>query len=295
MSGAAPKIWFTDFDGTIKPLDGPVSREDCLALRAIGSFGGIRAVATGRSIRTFERDWTPEIEIDYLISSAGLALSKWGADGQGELLDVRMFEEEDASLVMKTALDMDIGFSFCLPPPRAHAFYYRLPESFDPPGSFLAVLGQSDREPIPWRGETGFPMGQCLLIAKPDLLRQKAELFKRAVPWITSVFPTPPSGDGTLGPEISPPGVSKGQAAERLAKSLGFTRDDAVALGNDYNDTDLLEWAGTSRISSEGPREMLESFKAMPPAGEGPIKSVLQELCPGCYEAYLEKIKGPGA
>jgi hydroxymethylpyrimidine pyrophosphatase-like HAD family hydrolase len=282
-----PKLWFTDFDGTIKPFNQKVSKEDFIALDAIGAKGGIRVVATGRSIRTFEAEWDKDLHIDYLISSAGLAVSKFGKEGHEKILESHSFTQEDSALAVKTAIDLNIGFCFCFPPPMAHAFYYKYPETFDPPPSFVAMVNQADREPTPWRGELEFALGQVLLIAEPSLLKEKAEAFKKVMPWISFVFTSSPYGDGTLWLEVYPPGISKGQSAQRLAKSLKVDSIDCVALGNDYNDTDLLSWAGISFISSTGPSDMIKSYKNMPPAGSAPVRYVLNELCPGIYDAYV--------
>ncbi|MDR2338565.1 MAG: HAD family hydrolase [Deltaproteobacteria bacterium] len=282
-----PKLWLTDFDGTIKPLGEPVAEEDQTALKAIGANGGIRVVDTGRSIRTFEYDWHPGIEIDYLISSAGLAISRFGKNGHEGMLESHSFQEKDAAQAVECAIGLRLGFVFCFPPPRTHAFYYKYPESFDAPSSFRAMVGQEDREPHPWKGERGFPLGQIILIAEPGLMRERAATFKAAMPWLSYAFTSSPYHDGTLWLEVYPPGVSKGDAAKRLAALLGLGPGDAVALGNDYNDLALLDWAGRSYLSSEGPKELQGKYGTTPPAGKGPLRHVLSELCPGCYESYL--------
>ena len=43
--------------------------------------------------------------------------------------------------------------------------------------------------------------------------------------------------------EIFPPAASKSLAAEWLRTRHGVDHDEVVAVGNDYNDRDLLEWA----------------------------------------------------
>jgi hydroxymethylpyrimidine pyrophosphatase-like HAD family hydrolase len=284
--GKTITIWFMDFDGTVKPLGKNVSPEDLDALQAIGEAGGVRAVATGRSIRTFEADWEPGFEIDYLISSAGLALSRWGKGGLVETEEIRSFSPEDAELAVKTAVGLGVGFAFCFPPPRTHAFYYQLPP-FPAPPSFHAMITQADREPHPWKGEAGFGLGQIILIGETGLVREKAEVFKKAMPWLSYAFTRSPYLDGALWLEVYPPGVSKGQAAARLSARLGFSAQEAAALGNDYNDADLLDWAGTSYISAGGPADMLPAHNKMPPAGSAPLKYVLQRELPGVYEDFL--------
>jgi Cof subfamily protein (haloacid dehalogenase superfamily) len=44
--------------------------------------------------------------------------------------------------------------------------------------------------------------------------------------------------------DLLPPGVSKGWALERLADRLGVHRRETMAIGDNWNDVDMLEWAG---------------------------------------------------
>jgi len=43
--------------------------------------------------------------------------------------------------------------------------------------------------------------------------------------------------------DLLPPGVSKGWALERLAARLGVDRRETMAIGDNWNDVDMLEWA----------------------------------------------------
>jgi Cof subfamily protein (haloacid dehalogenase superfamily) len=44
--------------------------------------------------------------------------------------------------------------------------------------------------------------------------------------------------------DLLPQGVSKGWALERLAARLGVDRQETMAIGDNWNDVDMLEWAG---------------------------------------------------
>ncbi len=46
--------------------------------------------------------------------------------------------------------------------------------------------------------------------------------------------------------DLLPPGVSKGWALERLAGRLGVDRKETMAIGDNWNDVNMLEWAGQS-------------------------------------------------
>lgn len=56
--------------------------------------------------------------------------------------------------------------------------------------------------------------------------------------------------------DLLPRGVSKGAALERLADSLGIDRFETLAIGDNWNDVDMLEWAGQSFIMGNAAREL---------------------------------------
>jgi Cof subfamily protein (haloacid dehalogenase superfamily) len=57
--------------------------------------------------------------------------------------------------------------------------------------------------------------------------------------------------------DILPPGVSKGTALERLATLKGIRREDILAIGDNYNDVTMLEFAGQPVMMGNAPRELL--------------------------------------
>jgi hydroxymethylpyrimidine pyrophosphatase-like HAD family hydrolase len=60
--------------------------------------------------------------------------------------------------------------------------------------------------------------------------------------------------------EIFPKEVSKALAAVRIAIDLGIPEQAVMAIGNDYNDTDLLKWAARSFVVNDAPEELLALF-----------------------------------
>jgi hydroxymethylpyrimidine pyrophosphatase-like HAD family hydrolase len=270
-----PPMWISDFDGTLKPTDKPVSEKDLQALDTLGSLGVTRVVATGRTIETFLEDWNPDIRIDYLISSTGLGTSVFGPEGPRELLVSHTFTEEDANKAIEAAESIGLGFFLSFPPPEAHRFYIKHPEK-DTLSCFSLRADKYDSSSSPYRGERGFPMSQVLIMGSPELMARTRSIFKEQMPHLSFVISTSPYGDGAHWLEVYPPGVSKGKAAENLAGTLGFSSKDVVALGNDYNDIDLLSFAGEAFISSEAPPDLRKLYRNIPPAGTGPLAYVLK-------------------
>ena len=57
--------------------------------------------------------------------------------------------------------------------------------------------------------------------------------------------------------DVLPPGVSKGSALERLAQRQGVPREHILAIGDNYNDVTMLEFAGHPVLMGNAPRDLL--------------------------------------
>lgn len=56
--------------------------------------------------------------------------------------------------------------------------------------------------------------------------------------------------------DLLPRGVSKGWALERLALRLGIDRAETMAIGDNWNDVDMLEWAGQGVVMANATPEL---------------------------------------
>ncbi|MGH9599476.1 MAG: HAD-IIB family hydrolase [Terracidiphilus sp.] len=56
--------------------------------------------------------------------------------------------------------------------------------------------------------------------------------------------------------DLLPCGVSKGAALARLAARLGVDRGEVMAIGDNWNDLDMLEWAGQAVVMGNACREL---------------------------------------
>jgi len=56
--------------------------------------------------------------------------------------------------------------------------------------------------------------------------------------------------------DLLPAGVSKGWALERLAARLGIDRKAVMAIGDNWNDVDMLEWAGQGVVMGNAAQEL---------------------------------------
>jgi Cof subfamily protein (haloacid dehalogenase superfamily) len=58
--------------------------------------------------------------------------------------------------------------------------------------------------------------------------------------------------------DILPPGCSKGAALEKLARSRGLGREQVMAIGDNFNDIEMMEYAGSAAIMANSAPELLE-------------------------------------
>jgi hypothetical protein len=56
--------------------------------------------------------------------------------------------------------------------------------------------------------------------------------------------------------DLLPPGVSKASALEKLAALLGVDRKETMAIGDNWNDVDMLEWAGQGVLMGNAALEL---------------------------------------
>lgn len=81
--------------------------------------------------------------------------------------------------------------------------------------------------------------------------------------------------------DILPPGVSKGWALERLAARLGIDRKETMAIGDNWNDVDMLEWAGQGVLMRNASLELrgmakMRGWKQAPPNDEDGVAVILE-------------------
>lgn len=81
--------------------------------------------------------------------------------------------------------------------------------------------------------------------------------------------------------DLLPPGVSKGWALERLARSLGVDRKETMAIGDNWNDVDMLEWAGQAVMMGNASGELralakTRGWKQAPPNDEDGVAVILE-------------------
>ena len=83
--------------------------------------------------------------------------------------------------------------------------------------------------------------------------------------------------------DLLPQGVSKGAALKKLAARLGMEREEVMAIGDNWNDVEMLEWAGQGVIMGNAAAELramakTRGWKQAPSNDEDGVAVVLEAM-----------------
>jgi HAD superfamily hydrolase (TIGR01484 family) len=244
-------IVITDLDGTLLGSRHQLAAEDRRTLEELGQGGILRVVSTGRSLYSALSVLPEDAPIDFLCHSSGAGILRWG-DRQ-PLRSVNMANAE-AALLAGELVQRQLCFMLHFAIPNGH--YFHLHRGRHAIADFERRLERyaAFASPLPLSLTSLPEMSQALVIEPPSTL-VFAELG-RALPGFQVIRTTSPFDGESTWIEIFPRGVNKATAAAWLCESLGRAGLSCMAVGNDYNDLELLQWAHHSYVVGNAPPEL---------------------------------------
>ncbi len=254
------RLFITDYDGTLRRSDGTFSPADLQALRSLRARGVTCAISTGRNLYSFRKSGGDDIPVDYVIFSTGAGIID---TTDRSLIFSRSLDGPATARAARVLLDEDLDFMVHRPVPENHHFEYR--SSGAPRGDFTARLEFYRDYATPGDSFDSFgESSQLIAIIDGHDGNDLLERLRLRLTGCTVIRTTSPL-DGRSGwVEIFPADVSKGHSAAWLADRLGIAREDTAAVGNDYNDLDLLRWAGAAYVVENAPGDMRSEFSVVP-------------------------------
>ncbi len=236
--GGGPRLIALDVDGTLLETGSPISERVAGAVHRAVDAGAHVVVTTGRTLLTTR----PVLEELGLVD--GHALCSNGAVhidvARDEPVAVQSFDPAPAVAALRE-LFPDMIFAV----EKVGVGTWATGSS---PGEFsigdylLVDHGELSREPTP-RLNGWWPDGSL-----EEMLRQLKSLYVPGASWV----------HGEFGPwvTVSRRGVSKGWALERLRTALCVPHEATLAIGDGYNDREMLRWAGHSVAMGNSPDEI---------------------------------------
>ncbi len=260
------KLLALDLDGTLLNSRGNISVENKIAIRKAEEKGVLVTIATGRRFRD-ARPVALEIEFNAPIVTHNGALLKFA-----ESLETVSF----SLITNKTVREiLRVGKEFggdalvsADPHGKGTLLYDRISDENLPLRKYIAwsrslhgddaeesVRHVESLEEISHETEVVHVSfsGGCRAMAK---MRRVLELeLKDSVNILATIYP---HLDFTL-LDILPPDASKGIGVEKLAAIHGFSPENVMVCGDNFNDLEMLEYAGTPVVMGNAAPELLEN------------------------------------
>jgi Cof subfamily protein (haloacid dehalogenase superfamily) len=266
-------LFVCDFDGTLLRSDRSFSDADLDVLKRLGGLGIIRVIATGRSIYSIHTVDISTLPVDFIIFSSGAGIMQHPG---GQIIRKISLESHEVNRAIKILRANHLDFMVHHPIPDNHAFSYF--ESTRDNADFKRRIALYCQFATPLDENTdGFgPATQLLAIVPPAENLAPLQIIRENLTDFNVIQTTSPLDAQSTWIEIFPANVSKSLAAAWLNAELGLNSDRTLSIGNDYNDLDLLQWAGTSFVVGNAPPDLRKRFPVVASHNENGVAEAVE-------------------
>ena len=251
-----PHLVVTDLDGTLLDSASRLSGANRRTLETLGRNGVVRAVATGRSLYSARLVMHEGFPVDYLAFSSGAGIVSWK---DGRLIRSLAMTPSLVDRLVARLRGLALDFMVQHAAPDSHRFRFvrssRRNVDFGRRVERYRRFAQPLRDGV--RGE--FEVSQFVVIEPPGT-DSHLDLLVREFEEVHVVRTTSPLDHASTWIELFPDGVSKSHASDWLRERHAIDPARTVAVGNDYNDLDMLEWAEHACVVSNAPQSMRERY-----------------------------------
>jgi Cof subfamily protein (haloacid dehalogenase superfamily) len=244
-----------DLDGTLLHTDGHLPAANARAIREAAARGIEILIVTGRRF-TSARTIAGEIACDvHLICSNGALIKS--CDGKTH------FRQLLPAAIARDVLEATAEFRSCagviFDRPRERQIYF---ERVDWQGPFVGPYLRRHRDQV---AEVS-PLTECLDGEDPveilylDTCARVTRIIKRleslaSQHTFTLALTEYPNRDLSM-LDVLAPGVNKGAALAAWARLRGVSRENVMAIGDNWNDREMLEYAGLPIVMGNGIPEL---------------------------------------
>jgi len=285
------KIFAVDFDGTFLRDDKKISRADRDALSRLRQRGVITVIATGRSLYSFKKslaelgedDPGDPLPIDYVVFSTGAGIMDFPGSN---ILKKYSLDADDVIIVSKVLDDCNLDYMVHRSVPDTKHFIYRYRSGsnsdfqtrLDLYKEYAAILSPENLADF---GEAT----ELLCIVARERGDEVASHLATILSELSVIKATSPLDKQSIWIEIFAREVSKSKALAWLADRVGVLRDHVCAVGNDYNDEDMLSWSGQGYLVANAP----DSLKLLYPLVATNNNSGVAEAASRWENSFYEK------
>ncbi len=249
------KAVVTDLDGTVTSSNSKISSLNYLAFEKLRKAGIKIIVATGRNYDSVFEVLKKEDQLDFVVFSAGAGIIDWQ---QQKVIASNYILYQEIIPLIEELEKFKLDYLIHKEPPFNHYFIYKS-HNFD-------NLDFKNR----------YSMHQKFIIKNPKELKKVSlvlailhnhdekiiDIFKEKFGQIFNIVKTTsPLNHQNIWLEIYPKSSSKIKGSLKILEMLNIPKEQVLAIGNDYNDLDFLEFFNSSFVVENAPDELKKRFR----------------------------------
>ncbi|MFM8269600.1 MAG: HAD hydrolase family protein, partial [Pseudomonadota bacterium] len=220
----------------------------------------------------------PEFPIDYLVFSSGAGIYDWQKKQlvHHHCLNHNQVEYLHGYLQQISSKSISLDFIIQLETPHTHRFLFT-PENHNNL-DFISRLKHHQLHGAPLQNDNlPHAASEFIVIQAPETGSLTYEKIKSDLtPDFNVVRATSPIDAKSVWIEIFHAEASKGHAADWIREKHRIPKAQTFALGNDYNDLQLLSWAENPLVVGDAAPELLEKYQAVAQHSENALAHALE-------------------
>ena len=271
------KLFVVDLDGTFLRDDKSLAGTDRDALARLRDMGVVTAIATGRSNYSFQKitdelGWNEpenELPVDYVIFSTGAGIMDFPAC---TILNQYSLNEDDVIAISEVFSGYNLDYMIHRSIPDTKHFIYSYCTGANSDFETRLDIYKEHGAVLTADNLTGFGKAtEILCIVDESAGDQVAGELSAVLNQYSVIKATSPLDKSSLWIEVFAKEVSKSKAVSWLSEKIGASQVNVCAVGNDYNDVDMLDWAGQGYLVSNGPESLQSDYAIVASNNEGGV------------------------
>jgi len=243
-----------DLDGTLLNSNKEISQTDFESLQKLGQRNAIRIAATGRNYFSVKQVLNPNFPVDYIVFSSGAGIMDWKTKKIKYKSDI---DKSDIEEIIKIISPHKLNFTIHLPIPNNHnmLLFNNHSEAKD-----LENYTAFYKDFVQTLNPQKLPQKATQVIV---LLNRHVHLFielKKQLTNLKVILTTSPVNHKSMWMEVFNKNVSKANGVKWILNHLKIKHTKVFAIGNDFNDLDLLNYADISYVTANAPKELQQNF-----------------------------------
>ncbi len=260
-------LFVTDLDGTLFTDERTLSRENLSHLHALKKKGIATAIATGRSNGSFFQAMKlamktlgmgmADFPVDFLLFSTGAGIMELSSR---KLLRTCNMKRCQAKKVCTYFDERQMDYMAHKAIPDSVHFEYKSHGKANPDFQARLDFHEGFAYPMEDEGPTFEEFTQILAVLPQPISLEMIAQMRSDLNEYSVIHTTSPLDHKSPWIEIFDKEVCKSNACQWLANHLEIGASEVVAVGNDYNDEDMLSWAGQKFLTDNAPEPLKKRF-----------------------------------